>query len=223
MNYDFAIALDGDADRIVIVQNNGTILGGEQLFYIFVKEILANTSHKKFIVDIKTNQTIIDYITQLGGEVIVTKTGHPFIKQQLFIENAVFAAEVSGHIYFADDYFGYDDGIYTALRFLKLVSVDLSKVVIPFFETKEIKFAVNSNKKFLVIQQITDFLVNNNIKFNNSDGIKVVNDNEWWLVRVSNTEDLIMIRYGVRIFNYYYNDNLKYLENKIILLFNKFF
>ncbi|QQV75127.1 Phosphomannomutase/phosphoglucomutase [Rickettsia tillamookensis] len=199
-NCDIGIAFDGDGDRIGIVSGNGKILFGDQILCIFAEDILKENPNATIILDVKASQFIVDKIKSYGGNPIIWRTGHPFIKSKMLEIKALLAGEMSGHIFFADKYFGFDDAIYASLRFLDLLSKSdktLDEIIEDLpksYSTPEIKIFVPSRLKLKIIEEIKQKLLDDKIEFNDIDGVRVNNEHGWWLLRSSNTESIIVAR-----------------------------
>ncbi|AFC71215.1 phosphomannomutase/phosphoglucomutase [Rickettsia australis] len=199
-NCDLGIAFDGDGDRIGIVSGGGKILFGDQILCIFAEDILKENPSVTIIVDVKASQLIVDRIRSFGGNPIIWRTGHPFIKSKMLETKALLAGEMSGHIFFADKYFGFDDAIYAALRFLDLLSKSsktLDEIIEDLpksYSTPEIKIFVPSRLKLQIIKEIKEKLLEEKIEFNDIDGVRVNTEHGWWLLRSSNTESIIVAR-----------------------------
>ena len=199
-NCDIGIAFDGDGDRISIVSRSGKILFGDQILCIFAEDILKENPNATIIVDVKASQLIVDKIKSYGGNPIIWRTGHPFIKSKMLETKALLAGEMSGHIFFADKYFGFDDAIYAALRFLDLLSKSsktLDEIIEDLpksYSTPEIKISVSSKLKLKIIEEIKQRLLDDKIEFNDIDGVRVNTEHGWWLLRSSNTESIIVAR-----------------------------
>ncbi|CAK6516563.1 phosphomannomutase/phosphoglucomutase [Rickettsia helvetica] len=199
-NCDLGIAFDGDGDRLGIVSSSGKILFGDQILCIFAEDILKENPNATIIVDVKASQFIIDRIKSFGGNPIIWRTGHPFIKSKMLETKALLAGEMSGHIFFADKYFGFDDAIYAALRFLDLLSSSsktLDEIIEDLpksYSTPEIKIFVSSELKLQIIKEIKEKLLEEKIEFNDIDGVRVNTEHGWWLLRSSNTESIIVAR-----------------------------
>lgn len=201
---DIGIAFDGDADRIAIISKKGRIILGDQILCILAKDIIDQNPQATIIMDIKSSSTIFNQIKSYGGRPIMWKTGHSFIKDKMQTTKALLGGETSGHIFFADKYYGYDDAIYAALRFLDLLSRsektldDMIDELPKCYSTPEISIPVPDDLKFDIIQQIKEDLISQNIAFNDIDGIRIdlpIDSNAWWLLRASNTEAKIIARY----------------------------
>ncbi len=201
---DIGIAFDGDADRIAIISKKGRIILGDQILCILAKDIIDQNLQATIIMDIKSSSAIFNQIKSYGGRPIMWKTGHSFIKDKMQTTKALLGGETSGHIFFADKYYGYDDAIYAALRFLDLLSRsektldDMIDELPKCYSTPEISIPVPDDLKFDIIQQIKEDLISQNIAFNDIDGIRIdlpIDSNAWWLLRASNTEAKIIARY----------------------------
>ena len=199
-NCDLGIAFDGDGDRICIVSSNGKMLFGDQILCIFAEDILKENPNATIILDVKASQLIADRIESYGGQPIIWRTGHPFIKSKMFESKALLAGEMSGHIFFADKYFGFDDAIYAALRFLDLLTRSnktLDEIIDELpksYNTPEIKIFVAPELKLQIIEEIKEKLLKDKIEFNDIDGVRVNTEDGWWLLRSSNTESAIIAR-----------------------------
>lgn len=222
-NCDLGIAFDGDGDRIGIVSGGGKILFGDQILCIFAEDILKENSNATIIVDVKASQLIVDRIKSYGGQPIIWRTGHPFIKSKMSETKALLAGEMSGHIFFADKYFGFDDAIYAALRFLDLLTRSdktLDKIIDELpksYNTPEIKIFVSPELKLQIIQEVKEKLLKEKVEFNDIDGVRVNTEHGWWLLRSSNTESAIIARAESIS-----EEGLKILKTTINELLNKY-
>ncbi|OEY86676.1 phosphomannomutase [Wolbachia pipientis] len=197
---DLGIALDGDGDRIRLIDNKGTIVSNDHLFMIFTREILEKHPRSKIIANIKISMKAHDFISQLGGQVITCATGHSLVKKKMIEENAHFAGELSGHFFFSD--LGFDDGLYSAIKAINILlkaQQNLSDIVanLPkLYITNEVKIMSTEEKKFQIIESIKKTLEKQNIAFSDLDGIKVIaSENKgWWILRASNTQNCITAR-----------------------------
>lgn len=190
---DIGIALDGDGDRVCVVDSEGHIVLNDYLFMIFIKEIL--TKGDKVIVDVKSSMKVSDIISKLGGIAITCATGHSIIKRMMIKENAKFAGELSGHFFFAE--VGFDDGMYAAITLINILQKykNLSSIMskLPkLYISHEIKIEVQ--KKFQIIDLLKKELEQKNITFLSIDGIKVTLKEGWFLLRASNTQNCITAR-----------------------------
>lgn len=198
--YDLGISFDGDGDRVVFVTSSGKVLGNDSMLCIFAEEILIENPGALMIADVKTSQTFFDYVEKLGGKTIMSKTGHAFIKDLIAKTGALFAGELSGHIFFADKYYGYDDGLYAALRMINLltrkdISLDtICKTLPTSFATGEIKIHIKDEEKFFIIEEVKAKMREMGREFIDTDGIRYTTLDGWWLLRASNTESVLMAR-----------------------------
>ncbi len=217
---DFGIAFDGDGDRIGVVDNNGKIVPGDILLLIYAQELVLKKNDAKIIADVKCSQVLFDYIKKIGGQSFMSKTGHSLIKQMMKKEKADIAGEMSGHMFFADKYYGFDDALYAAVRLINLVSSSekkLSEIVDNFpktFNTPEIRIECSDELKFSVIEKIVRNQKNKNV--NLIDGLRVKEEEGWWLLRASNTQPCLVIRCEANS-----EDNLKKIVSNVKLELKK--
>jgi phosphomannomutase/phosphoglucomutase len=197
---DLAIAFDGDADRIGVIDEKGEIIWGDQLMLIFSREILKKRPGATFIGEVKCSQTLFDDIRRHGGNAIMWKVGHSLIKSKMKESQAAMAGEMSGHLFFADRYFGYDDGIYAGARLLEILSNTRSTVsnlladVPKMFNTPEIRVECPDEKKFEVVRAVTEDFKNTN-EVIDIDGARILFEHGCGLVRASNTQPVIVMRF----------------------------
>ncbi|MBA3813127.1 MAG: phosphomannomutase/phosphoglucomutase [Alphaproteobacteria bacterium] len=197
---DLGIAFDGDGDRLAAVDNRGQVLWGDQLLLLFARDLLKREPTATIIADIKTSQGFFDEITRLGGQAIMWKTGHSHIKAKMSEVKASLAGEVSGHFFFKENYYGFDDGIYAAIRLCLLLSHSVQSLSELYEElpqrvsTPEIRTPCNPEKKFQIPQNIKTRLRAQGHSFIDIDGIRVPLKEGWWLLRASNTEDVLVSR-----------------------------
>lgn len=195
---DLGIAFDGDGDRIGVIDGQGRILWGDQLMMIFARDILSRHPGATLIADVKATQALFDEITHLKGNPVMAPTGHSRIKDKMAQTGALFAGEMSGHIFFADEYYGFDDAIYAAVRLLRLLQkspLSLSEIYdqLPHpFSTPEIRIPCDEEKKFKVISDIKDLLKDQDVL--TIDGVRVNTPEGWWLLRASNTQAMLVAR-----------------------------
>ncbi len=210
---DFGIAYDGDVDRIGVIDNNGEIVYGDKLTYLFAKDILKEHPRAKIISEVKSSKTLFDGIEKLGGIPIMSAVGHSLIKKKLREENALFAGEMSGHMFFNDRYFGYDDAIYATLRLIEIVAKeksakdnfvfsDLLKDLPKVFVSPEIRVDCLEEKKFQIVEHFLDQfktrypdLAKEIKKVITIDGLRIEFSDGWGLLRASNTQPAIVMRF----------------------------
>jgi len=197
---DIGIGFDGDADRIGIITKQGVFVSGDQLLCFYAKHVLAKNPGATVIADVKTSSILFNYVKALHGNAIMWKTGHSFIKTKMKETGAKLAGEMSGHIFFADDYYGYDDALYAAIRLISIISSnnesldEFLKSLPKSFNTPEIKIAVKDEMKFTIIEEVKKLLRTKNVEFVDIDGIRATNQNGWWLLRASNTGPYLIAR-----------------------------
>jgi len=197
---DVGFGYDGDGDRIGVVDADGTLVYGDQLMIVFSREILARKPGATFISEVKCSKTLYDDIEKNGGNAIMWKTGHSLIKQKMKIEKAELAGEMSGHIFFADRYFGFDDAVYASCRLLEILSttgMQLSELLADVpktINTPEIRVECPDHIKFKVVQAVTAYFKNRQDVID-IDGVRVLYPDGWGLVRASNTQPALVLRF----------------------------
>ncbi len=201
-NCALGIAFDGDGDRIGVVDEHGTILRCDILMTIYAKQVLAKNPGAAIIGDVKCSQVMFDEIDRLGGKAVMWKTGHSLIKAKMAEMQAPLAGELSGHIFFADQYYGFDDALYCSVRLLNALpeSGGLSSLTanLPtLHSTAEVRFAVEEAEKFDLVPRVFASMKARGdaaLKIDDTDGIRVSDEHGWWLLRPSNTQDVLVTR-----------------------------
>ncbi len=197
---DLGIAFDGDADRLGVVSDKGEIVWGDQLMIIYSRDILKRIPGATFISEVKCSEIMYNDIKKHGGRAIMWKTGHSLIKQKMKEENAQLAGEMSGHIFFKDRYLGFDDAIYSGTRLIEIMSKNNKKVsglledLPKSFNTPEIRIDCPDNKKFDVVKKVLEHFKKTN-EVIDIDGARVKFPNGWGLVRASNTQPVLVLRF----------------------------
>jgi phosphomannomutase len=198
---DLGIAFDGDGDRIGVIDEKGRVLWGDQLVAIYATEILAAAPGATIIADVKASQVLFDRIAELGGTPLMWRTGHSLIKTKMAETGAPLAGEMSGHLFFKDHYFGFDDALYAAVRLLGLLAnadqpVSAMRDVLPeVLNTPEIRFPCSDERKFAAIDEVKAALRGRtDVTVNDVDGVRVSSGDGWWLLRASNTQDVLVAR-----------------------------
>ena len=197
---DFGIAFDGDGDRIGIVDKFGRIVWGDKLLIFLARDILSRKPGSSIIADIKASKVFFDEVKKAGGKPVMWKTGHSNIKQHMKDINSPLAGEMSGHIFIADQYFGYDDALYTAIRFIKLLAEsdkplhEMLDELPHTYVTPEIRIECEDLRKFVVVENIQNKLKQQELKFISIDGIRLDFEEGWWLLRASNTQPALVCR-----------------------------
>jgi len=198
-DYDIGVAFDGDADRVGVVDDQGTIVWADQLMALFLPEVIQDGD--EILFDVKCSQALEDMILKYGGTPVMWKTGHSLIKQRMGELNCKLGGEMSGHIFFADDYFGYDDAIYVAARAVQMLSrssrklSDLVAELPKYYSTPELRFAAeNDEEKFRIAKEAADYFTTN-FDCITVDGVRIKFGDGWGLVRSSNTQPVIVCRF----------------------------
>lgn len=196
---DVGIGLDGDGDRIGVVDDRGSILWGDLLMALYWREVLAAHPGALALVEVKCSQALIDEVRRLGGRPEFTRTGHSLIKARMREAGAVFAGELSGHMFFADEYFGFDDAVYAAGRLLRILSRTdrplsaLAAEIPHYYATPEIRVACPDERKFDVVASLTAEF-RSRYQVVDVDGARIVFPDGWALVRASNTQPVLVVR-----------------------------
>ena len=198
---DLGIAFDGDGDRIGAVDGKGRVLYGDQIMLLLAREILAERPGATIIADVKASQVLYDEIARMGGRPIMWMTGHSLIKSKMAEEGAPFAGEMSAHLFFADRYYGYDDALYAAVRMLDGLGrsgeslADFRDSLPRVVNTPEVRFQCSDARKWAVVEEVRDRLAaDGEAEVNDIDGVRVRTADGWWLLRASNTQDVLVVR-----------------------------
>jgi len=197
---DFGIAFDGDGDRIGAVDGLGRVIWGDQLLAILAGPVLAAEPGATIIADVKASQILFDRIAELGGKPLMWKTGHSLIKSKMKETGAPLAGEMSGHIFFKHRWYGFDDALYAAVRLIEAVSVsgqsltEIMDAMPKSVATPELRFPVDEPRKFAIIEEVRDRLTADGAKVDSTDGVRVSTADGWWLLRASNTQDVLVAR-----------------------------
>lgn len=231
---DFGIAFDGDSDRIGIVDDKGCSLPGDRFMLIFALDILSKGQNSNnppaFVSEVKCSQVMYDTIEKHGGRAIMWKTGHGFIKSKMKEENALMAGEMSGHIFFKDRYYGYDDAVYAGCRFIEVVAqkkaqdanFSVNEFVNSFpktFTSEEVRIPCPNEHKYRIVEELQDYFGSKPDIFANKinktitiDGVRLVFDDGFALIRASNTEPVFTLRFEAGSSDMLLNYRLKMLE-----------
>ncbi|MGY6550921.1 MAG: phosphoglucomutase/phosphomannomutase PgmG [Erythrobacter sp.] len=203
-NLDFGVAFDGDGDRIGAIDSTGRVIWGDQLLMIYAEDVLKTRPNATIIADVKASRALFDRVAELGGEPLMWKTGHSLIKSKMKETGAPLAGEMSGHVFFADDYYGFDDALYAGVRLMAASArlgksiTDMRSSVPPMLNTPEMRFQVDEARKFAAMQEIITRLTTapgpGVESVNATDGVRVNTADGWWLLRASNTQDVLVAR-----------------------------
>lgn len=198
---DLGIAFDGDGDRIGVVDSQGRVLWGDQLMVIWAKEILSRKPGSTILADVKASQVLFDEIERMGGKPLMWKTGHSLIKSKMKEMESPFAGEMSGHIFFKDGFYGFDDALYAAIRLISILTqtdetLDAMLDAMPkMVNTPEIRFDCPESRKFDVAEEVKVRLADvKDVQVIDVDGVRVVSEDGWWLLRASNTQPVLVAR-----------------------------
>jgi phosphomannomutase len=197
---DFGIAFDGDGDRIGAVDGEGRVIWGDQLLMILAEPVLKEQPGATIIADVKASQTLFDRVTELGGMPLMWKTGHSLIKSRMKETGAPLAGEMSGHIFFKHRWYGFDDALYAAVRLIEAVSesgkslTEIMDAMPKTMATPEMRFQVDEARKFAIVDEVRDRLSADGAKVDSTDGVRVSTPDGWWLLRASNTQDVLVAR-----------------------------
>lgn len=194
------IGFDGDGDRIGAIDEQGRVVAGDQLLALYARDVLKQKPGATIIADVKASETIFDDIRASGGTALMWKTGHSLLKAKMAETGSPLAGEMSGHIFFADKYYGFDDALYAGVRLAGLVSrmggslAALRDTLPAVYNTPEIRVASSEERKFRIIEEVKARLQHLGAQVNDIDGVRVRTDEGWWLLRASNTQDVLVAR-----------------------------
>jgi len=197
---DVGIAFDGDADRIGVVDDRGAVLFGDQLMVLLSRDVLARVPGAPIIADVKASQVLFDEIARAGGQPLMWRTGHSLIKAKMAEIGAPLAGEMSGHIFFAERWYGFDDALYAAVRFLSVLARGtqplsvLRRALPQVVNTPELRFPCCEERKFAVVNEVAERLRARGAHLNEIDGVRVTTPDGWWLLRASNTQAVLVAR-----------------------------
>ncbi|MSO97711.1 MAG: phosphomannomutase/phosphoglucomutase [Rhodospirillaceae bacterium] len=198
---DVGFAFDGDGDRVGIIDGKGRILWGDQIMQILAEDVLKTRPKAAIIADVKASQAFFDEVARMGGTPIMWKTGHSLVKNKMAETGAPLAGEMSGHIFFADTYYGFDDALYAAVRFYSIMCKSAGFDLVKRFDampvminTPELRFPCADERKFAVIDEVKARLEKAGAKVSAIDGVRVSDHGGWWLLRASNTQAVLVAR-----------------------------
>ena len=200
---DFGVAFDGDGDRIGAIYGQGRVIWGDQILSILAEPVLAALPGATVIADVKASQALYDRIAELGGTPVMWKTGHSLIKTKMKETGAPLAGEMSGHIFFANDYYdfyGFDDAQFAAVQLIRAATMigmsmtEIRSAMPAMVNTPEMRFQVDETRKFAVVDEVLARLEAEGADVNRTDGARVNTPDGWWLLRASNTQDVLVAR-----------------------------
>ncbi|MCK8456606.1 MULTISPECIES: phosphoglucomutase/phosphomannomutase PgmG [Sphingomonas] len=199
-NLDFGLAFDGDGDRIGAIDGSGRVILGDQILSILVEPALREHPGAPIVADVKSSQALFDRITELGGEPVMAPTGHSLMKQAMTSTGAPLGGELSGHLFFAGEYFGFDDAQYAAVRLIRAVHLsgrsltELRDAMPALVATPDLRFPVEDARKFAVVDEVIARLKSDGAEMDLTDGARVTTAAGWWLLRASNTQAMLTVR-----------------------------
>lgn len=197
---DFGLAFDGDGDRIGAIDGEGRVIWGDQILSILAQPVLKEVPGATIIADVKASRMLFDKVAELGGKPLMWKTGHSLIKMKMKETDSPLAGEMSGHIFFAHEYYGFDDAHYAAVRLIRAAHMigrsvtDLRGEMPDLVNTPEMRFQVDEARKFAVVDEVLDRLEAAGAQVDRTDGARVSTPDGWWLLRASNTQDVLVAR-----------------------------
>ena len=197
---DLGIAFDGDADRIGVVDDTGVMMFGDQLLVVLARDVLKTHPGAMIIADVKASQVLFDEVAKAGGKPLMWKTGHSLIKAKMAETGCPLAGEMSGHVFFADKWYGFDDALYAGVRLLGIVARmpdKLSEVRLAMpqvINTPELRFNCDDVRKFAVVSEVAERLKAADAQLSDTDGVRVLTKDGWWLLRASNTQAVLVAR-----------------------------
>lgn len=198
---DIGVGFDGDGDRIGAIDGQGRVIWGDQILAILAADLLPRYPGAPILADVKASQVLFDEIDRLGGKGVMAPTGHSIIKTRMNELRAPLAGEMSGHIFFADGYYGFDDGVYAAIRLINAIAAsgktaaELRDALPQVVNTPEIRIDVSEERKFAIVEETRDRLASiQGVSVNDIDGVRVSNADGWWLLRASNTQNALVVR-----------------------------
>lgn len=199
-NLQFGVAFDGDGDRIGAIDGKGRIIWGDQLLMIYAEDLLARMPGAVVIADVKASRALFEHVEKHGGKPLMWKTGHSLIKSKMKENGSPLAGEMSGHVFFADTYYGYDDALYAGVRLIAASArmgksvTELRGAMPAMVNTPEMRFQVDEARKFAAIGEVEDRLSGTDADVDGTDGVRVTTPDGWWLLRASNTQDVLVAR-----------------------------
>jgi len=222
LNADIGIGFDGDGDRLGVITNTGKFLATDKYMILIIRDIINKVDNKTFLYDVKCSKSLEDEIIKLGGTPLCYRTGNSYTKAKVKEDNLPFGGELSGHVYFRDRWPGFDSGLYAGLRLLEIMSnnnmtVDMMlEGINEYYSTPELKIESSDDKKFKIIEEVKKYVEEKEYKYIDIDGVKVLFDDSWALIRCSNTGPNITLRFEAKT-----KEKLESLKIEYINLVNK--
>ena len=234
-NSDLGIALDGDGDRVGLVDNKGEVIFPDTYMMLLAEDVLEKHQSGSVVYDIKCSNNLKNVILNSNGNPVVSRTGHSYIKSKIIEENALLGGEMSGHIFFNDDWYGFDDGIYSALRLIEILSKRKSSPHQIFskypknYSTPEINIPISDKRKFEIIDRLKPIVNKNEYKLVDIDGIRLEKENCWGLIRASNTSPNLVLRFegkseqDLNEIKNYFKEILSKIDKQKNIFFDEYF
>lgn len=221
-NADLGLAYDGDADRCGFVDNNGEVIDADIMMALMCKDIIKNSKNKTVLIDVKCSNTLRDEINKCKGNIYLDTPSSAKQERVMLEHDISFGGGYSNHIFFRDKHPGYDDGIYVGLRVQEMLShttnnlSDMLKKLNHYYHTDEIKVKTTDELKFKIIEEIKEYANNKKYQIDETDGVKVIKDNSWGLLRASNTGPNLTLRFEATT-----KDELKNIQHELMSILNK--
>ena len=222
LGYDIGIALDADGDRVRIIDEKGNIINSDVFMIIMYRYLNNNLKVRKALYDVKCSKALVDELEKLGLEQIMYRTGNSYMYRKMHEENLEFAGEYSGHMWFGDRFYGFDDGLYAGLRMIEVLSntdkkmSELYNDINVYYSTDELKINTTEENKYKIVEEVKKYAVGKNYKYNDIDGIRVEFSDGWALIRYSNTGPVISARFEANS-----NERLKEITDEFMAIINK--
>ena len=222
LGYDIGIAMDADGDRVRIIDEKGNIVNSDIYMIIMYRYLNKNLKVRKALYDVKCSKALIDELEKLDLEQIMYRTGNSYMYRKMHEENLEFAGEYSGHMWFGDRFYGFDDGLYAGLRMIEVLSntdkkmSELYNDINVYYSTDELKINTTEENKYKIVEEVKKYAVGKNYKYNDIDGIRVEFSDGWALIRYSNTGPVISARFEANS-----NERLKEITDEFMAIINK--
>ena len=222
LGYDIGIALDADGDRVRIIDEKGNIINSDVFMIVMYRYLNNNLKVRKALYDVKCSKALVDELEKLGLEQIMYRTGNSYMYRKMHEENLEFAGEYSGHMWFGDRFYGFDDGLYAGLRMIEVLSntdkkmSELYNDINVYYSTDELKLNTTEENKYKIVEEVKKYAIGKNYKYNDIDGIRVEFSDGWALIRYSNTGPVISARFEANS-----NERLKEITDEFMVIINK--
>ena len=222
LGYDIGIALDADGDRVRVIDEKGNIINSDVFMIVMYRYLNNNLKVRKALYDVKCSKALVDELEKLGLDQIMYRTGNSYMYRKMHEENLEFGGEYSGHMWFGDRFYSFDDGLYAGLRMIEVLSntdkkmSDLDSDINIYYSTDELKINTTEENKYKIVEEVKKYAIAKNYKYNDIDGIRVEFSDGWALVRYSNTGPVISARFEANS-----NERLKEINDEFMSLINK--